>query len=429
MLAEIRSKGTDKLRVLCYHDAIVWSLNINFIRPYMQDEQWIANILEDLRGRDLGRKLRLMPQSGAWIDVNGRRLINLAQNDYLNLAHRPSVIEAARRALSETNSTSSSASRLVTGTLRWHSELEERLAAFLGYPRAIVYGSGYLANLGVITALVHRNDVVVADKHVHASLIDGISLSGAKLLRFLHNDISHLERVLVKARNIAGSGGKVLLVTESVFSMDGDVAPLVEMSRLAEKFGAIFVVDEAHAIGVFGENGRGLVNQLELQGKVDICTGSFCKSLGSYGGFVAGSRLVAELLINVSRPFIFNTSLPPAVVAASSEAISVLEREPQLGAELLAIADSFRGVLHDGGLDTGSSCSQIVPLIVGENCAAMSLSRILEDEGVFAVAIREPTVPRGTARLRFSLSLAYHQQKISAVADVVLKCARRANIT
>jgi 8-amino-7-oxononanoate synthase len=353
------------------------------------------------------------------IRIGDRNCLNFSSNDYLNLSNDPDVKAVANRFLNEFGC-GAGASRLVTGTLSCHTKLEERLASLKGYPAALVFGSGYLANLGTIPALVESHDFVFADRLAHASILDGVILSRAKLHRFNHNDASHLEQLLAKAP----SSGRRLVVTESVFSMDGDLAPLKDIASVAERYDAMLMVDEAHATGVFGPGGGGLVRELKLESLVNVSMATLSKALGSYGGVVACSATMRESLINLARAFIYSTALPPAAVGAALGALDVMEAKPGLGADLLDRATLFRNQLRSANLNVGSSASQIIPVIVGDSGKALALSQRLRNEGIIAVAIRPPTVPRGTARLRFSVTLAHSNEDLKMAADTVIQSAR-----
>ena len=380
----------------------------------MRNEAWIPPLLEDLRRSSLQRALSPLPAVGGRITIEGREFLNFASNDYLDFARRPELAEAVRSAVARFGS-GATASRLMAGSLPCHIDLEARLAKFKGYPAALVFGSGYLANAGILPALVGRDDVIFADKLAHASLIDGALLSRAKLVRFRHNDAAHLDRQLAAAPPAA----RKLVVTESVFSMDGDRAPLSDLCEVAQRHGAMIFVDEAHSTGVFGPSGGGLVREHGLEGAVNVSMGTLSKSLGSYGGFAAFSTPMRDWLVNKARTFIFDTALPPPAVAAAIASIDLLEQNPGLGAELLRRARHFRASLRSAGLAVNESDSQIVPLIVGPSAGALRLSQRLRARGILAPAVRPPTVPEGTARLRFSVTLAHREEDLSLAAAAV----------
>jgi 8-amino-7-oxononanoate synthase len=385
----------------------------------MRDE-WIQPILDEAKSRGLERTARVYPEAGGKITIDGNEILNFSSNDYLDLAHHRHVMDRAREALDQYGA-GSTASRLVTGTLPIHEELEDRLAREKGYEAALVFGSGYMANAGVIPVLAGRDDLIFADKLVHASMIDACKLSGAKLVRFAHNNAAALEKRL---EQYAGAECRKLVITESVFSMDGDLAPLPELAALAEKHDAMFMVDEAHASGTFGPNGAGLIREHGLEESVTVSMGTMSKALAGYGGFVACSSSLRMLLVNSSRAFICTTAPPPAVIGAALGALDVLEASPNLGNVLQANADYFRSLLHDAGLDTLQSRSQIIPIIIGDNEKAMAASQTLLERGIIAAAIRPPTVPAGSARLRISITLAHHVDDLEHAAQQIIKAIK-----
>jgi 8-amino-7-oxononanoate synthase len=356
------------------------------------------------------------------VERDGGRLVNLSSNNYLGLAGHPAVAEAMARAAAR--GAGATASRLVAGTDREVLELEERIAAFDGAEAALVFGSGYLANVGVLSALVGRGDAVFSDRLNHASIIDGVRLSRAAVHRYDHADADHLEVLLARADGTA----RKLIVTESVFSMDGDVAPLEAIVALAERYGAALVVDEAHAGGVFGPEGQGYVRELGLAERVDLTIGTFGKAFGVYGAYASGRRLWIEYLVNTCRPFIFTTGLPPAVIGGIGAALDLVREAGDLRRDLLRKAMRFRARLDELGYDTCGSTTQIVPAVVGGNEAALSLAEALQARGVLGVAIRPPTVPEGTARVRFSLTAAHtdeHVEQALAAIEAVQAGAGR----
>jgi len=385
----------------------------------MKRESWIAEELEALKTGHLDRHLRVYPEAGGKIRMDGREFLNFSSNDYLALARHPQVIASAEKALREFGA-GSTASRLVTGTLPLHEELERRLASYKGYKAALVFGSGYLANAGTIPALAGRDDTVFADKLAHASIIDSIILSRARLVRFRHNDVQHLDELLQKN----STSGRRLVVTESVFSMDGDLAPLADIAAVATRHEALLMIDEAHATGVFGPSGSGLIRQHRLESDVNVSMGTLSKAMGGYGGFVACSPPMRELLVNRARAIIYTTALPPPVVGAALGAMDVLEHNPDLGPELLRRAGDFRNALRAAGFDTMDSQSQIIPVRVGYNAKALALAQRLRENGILAVAIRPPTVPQGTARLRLSVTLAHTDGDLQRASEVIIQSAR-----
>ena len=335
--------------------------------------------------------------------------INFASNDYLSLSTHPDVQEASRKAI-EQYGCSASSSRLVSGTLEIHEKLEFELAKFFGYQTATLFGSGFLANLGVISAITSRKDTIFEDRLNHASLVDGARLTGAPIYRYKHNDLNDLEEKLKKSKE----PGKKLIITDALFSMDGDIAHLKELSELAQKHNATLIVDEAHSIGVFG---RGLCYQ---QGaRPEIIIGSFGKALGGYGGVALGSTAIQSLLINRSRSFIYSTALPPACCASALAALEVLKQMPEIGQRLL-----FQAKLFSSLLPNAESPSQIVPLIVGSNENALQLSNALLKKGIISTAIRPPTVPVNKSRLRFSICLNHSEEQLRAAAQTILETLR-----
>jgi len=326
----------------------------------------------------------------------GKQLISFSCNDYLGLSHHPQVKQAAINA-TEKYGTGAGASRLVTGNHPLYAELEAKLAKWKGTEAALAFGSGYLANIGVIPAIVGKVDLIIADKLVHACLLDGAHLSGAKLLRFQHNSIADCERLLEQRKEYRNC----LIIVDEVFSMDGDVAPLAELSKLAERYDAWLMADGAHSL--FANNT-----------KVDIFVGTLSKALGSYGGFVCASKTVIDYLTTSARSFIFTTGLPPAVIASASAALDIMLAQPELSEQAIANANIFTQAL---GLP--EAVSPIVPVIYGDETLTLNAAKMLEDEGFLVSAIRPPTVPENTARLRFAFSAAHKKADILRVAKLV----------
>ncbi len=362
--------------------------------------------LDELRAAGLHRELRrLATSAGTRIEIAGCRLLNFSSNDYLGLANDPALKAAAQRATAEFGA-GSAASRLICGSLAPHHELEETLAAFKGVEATLAFGSGYATALGTIPALVGRDDVLVLDKLVHASVIDAARLSGAKLRVFAHNDLNELESILRWAdeRPPATRRPRVLIVTESVFSMDGDHAPLREMVALKDRFGACLMVDEAHATGLYGAHRRGLAEALGVAGRVEIQMGTLGKAVGAAGGYIAGSRTLVDFLVNRARSFIFSTAPVPAAAAAATAGVRFIQS--RAGERRCAqLWENVRGAT--AALANVPARSAILPLIIGDEARAMSVSAALRDHGILVPAVRYPTVPRGTARLRLTLSAAH----------------------
>ncbi len=379
-------------------------------------EDWIQSILDEAKSRGLERTARAYPDAGGKLTIDGREVLNFSSNDYLDLAHHPHVIDRAREAL-EQYGIGAGSSRLVTGTLPIHEELEARLAREKGFPSALVFGTGYMTNAGVIPVLAGRGDLVFADKLVHASMIDACRLSEAKLVRFAHNDSAALE---ARLKQYASAEGRKLIITESVFSMDGDIAPLKEIAALAERYNAMLMIDEAHSTGTFGPNGAGLIREYGLESSVTVSMGTLSKALAGFGGFAACSENLRSLLVHSARAFIYTTAPPPAVVGAALGALDVLDASPHLGNILQANANYFRSILHDAGLDTLQSQSQIIPIVIGDNTKAVAMSQKLRERGIIAAAIRPPTVPAGSARLRISITLAHHVDDLERAAKSII---------
>jgi 8-amino-7-oxononanoate synthase len=393
----------------------------------MGTEAWIGPLLTQLQAENRERTLQVLPGSGGKIVMGGRTYLNFSSNDYLDLSQDTRVVAKAAEMMARFGA-SAGASRLVTGTLECHAELEHALAAFLGRPAAIAFGSGYLANVGVLSVLVGREDLVFADRLVHASIIDGIILGRAELSRFPHNDIDQLDQLMARAGSARRASQRLLVVTESVFSMDGDQAPLSQLCEVANRHEAMILVDEAHALGIFGPEGAGLAQEHALGDRINVCTATLSKALGSYGGFVVCSRELQTLLVNKSRPFIYSTGLPPASVGAALAALEITRALPHLGATLLARAERFRNQLRGLGLNVMHSESQIIPLLIGANARALSFSARLKAQGILATAIREPTVPRGTARIRLSVTLAHSEEELHRAAEAIANAAGQEGI-
>jgi 8-amino-7-oxononanoate synthase len=360
----------------------------------------------DFATRELARRQaaglarRLRPVDGApdtWITVDGRRALLLCSNNYLGLANHPMVRAAAARAADEYGA-GAGASRLISGSMRLHHALEERLAGFKGTEAALLFNSGYHANIGAITTLVGAEDAVFSDQLNHASIIDGCRLSRARVCVYPHNDVEALDALLART-----PARRRLVVTESIFSMDGDPAPLAAMCATAERHGAMLMVDEAHATGVVGPRGAGCVAAAGLQTRVTVQMGTLGKALGTFGAFVAGSRAVIDLLINAARSFVYTTALPPPVVAAAAAAVEIATSEPSLQQQLANNAACVWQGLQKIGWRVPEQPAHIIPVMIGDAAATMRASQRLLEEGVFVQGIRPPTVPPDTARLRITV--------------------------
>jgi glycine C-acetyltransferase len=378
--------------------------------------------LIDLEAKDLKRSLRLVESESAdWFVVDGKKVLNLCSNNYLGLANDHRLKDAAIQAIRKYGF-GSGASRLVSGNMKLHRELENRLVEFKKAEACLVYNSGYTANLGIISALVGRGDVVFSDKLNHASIIDGIVLSRAELKRYAHKDMDALQELLEKAANFK----KKLIISDSVFSMDGDIAPLERLIELAKDYGCLLMIDEAHATGVLGKNGRGALEHFGLEGKKNdlIQMGTLSKALGGFGAYVCGSKDLIEYLMNKSRAFIYTTSLPAAVAAADIAAIDIVENDSQPRLKLKDNIELFRGKLQALGFDTLESETAIIPLITKDPKTTMDFSQRLFAEGVFVQGIRPPTVPEGKARLRITLMATHTTADLEFALTKIEKIAK-----
>lgn len=345
------------------------------------------------------------------LKVRRSNMLEFSSNDYLGLAGHPLLKKASIRAIEKYGS-SVAASRLMSGNISLHEELENRLARLTGMESALLFGSGFLANTGLLCSITSGDDLVFADKLNHASLVDGALLSRAGVFRYRHCDMDHLEYFLANRT----CRGNRFIVTDSLFSMDGDIAPLPKLAELSMRYECNLIVDEAHAIGVFG-NGGGICREYGVWPHALI--GTLSKALGSYGGFVAGNAELIQYLINSARTFIYSTGLPPAAPAAALKALDLIESQPDSGRKLLDMAVDFRGMIESSGYSTSPSESQIVPVQVGENRTAVALSEYLERNCISAVAVRPPTVPAGTARIRFSVTLSHSPKDLSYAAQIL----------
>ena len=382
--------------------------------------QNLAQELEKLTSQDLRRSLTRVEEAlpGGRVRVDGRVLLNLSSNDYLGLSQEPRLIAAAREAAARWG-VGAGSSRLVVGHLALHEEVEARLAEFKGTEAAVIFSTGYMANLGTISALVGPGDTVFCDRLNHASIYDGIKLSGANLARFPHRDLDRLEALLQKA-----DAGRRLIVTDSVFSVDGDLASLKDLVELKDRYGACLMVDEAHATGVLGHRGAGLAAALGLTQRVEVHMGTLSKAMGTLGGFVAGDRRLIDYLHNRARSFIYSTALPPPVLGAIAAALDIVTQEPERRRYLLTEAERFRHTLTQAGFDILGSETQIVPVLAGDNARTLRLAAQLRQRGLMAVALRPPTVPPGRSRVRFSLSAAHTSEDLAEARQAILEVGR-----
>src|SRR5688572_28326297 len=378
---------------------------------------FVDTALDELRQQGLLRPLRVLDgEQAAHASVDGRSVVNLSSNNYLGLTTHPALRERALEAI-RTLGVGTGSVRPIAGTLALHMELERRLAAFKRTEAAVVFQSGFTANAGTVASLLGRDDVIVSDELNHASIIDGARLSRATIKVFPHGDAA-------AARNIVASlprTPKTLLITDGVFSMDGDLGALPALCDVADEFGCLMMVDDAHASGVFGRQGRGTVDHFGVHGRVHVQVGTLSKAIGALGGYVAGSRSLIEFLHHRARPFLFSTSHPPSVAASCLAAIEVLQTEPQWMERLWDNTRFFKGGLQALGFNTGISESPITPVIAGENALAMKLSDRLFDEGVFAQGIGFPTVPRGKARVRTIVTATHTTDELQFALDCFRK--------
>jgi 8-amino-7-oxononanoate synthase len=379
----------------------------------MSSLDWLSEALGGLSREGLRRERRV----GSGLPAG---TIDFGSNDYLGLAGDPRLAEAAAEAAGALG-WGAGASPVISGRSTLHAELERRLAAFEGAEAAIVFPSGFAANAGIVPALVEEGDVVYADAKNHASLIDGCRLSRAERRVYAHNDAAALEAML---QTDAGCFRRRLIVTDGLFSMDGDFAPLAELGELAERFDAMLLVDEAHATGVWGEGGRGSVEHFaaaapRLRSQVAVCVGTLSKALGSAGGFVTGSGELIEWLYNRARPYVFSTASPPAVAAASIASLEIVQAEPERREAVHRNAQTLRELLHAAGWSTGASASQIVPILAGEPETALSLSARLAEQGFYVPAIRPPSVPAGESLLRVSVSSRHSERELRGLVEAL----------
>lgn len=366
--------------------------------------KWIQDEINNLQNSGLYNRIRTIssPQ-GAWLIVDGKKVLNFCSNNYLGLANHPRVVSAAAKAV-ETFGVGPAAVRTIAGTTDLHMQLESRLARFKGVEAAITFQSGFNANIAAIPALVGKEDAIFSDELNHASIIDGCRLAGARIVRYAHCDPQDLERAFHDER---GKYGRALVVTDGVFSMDGDIAPLDKIYEVSKKHDAILMVDDAHGEGVLGKGGRGIVDHFGLHGKVDVEIGTLSKAFGVVGGVVAGNPLVVEWLRQRGRPFLFSSAMTAPDTAACLAALDILEESTELVDKLWENTRFFKAELQRLGFNTGQSVTPITPIMLGEAPVAQQFSRELFENGVFAMAIGFPTVPRGKARIRVMISAAH----------------------
>ncbi len=386
--------------------------------------------LDELKAKGTHFRLRVLDDQQAPVcHYDGKQVINLASNNYLGLANHPRLIEAALRATRELG-VGSGAVRTIAGTMRIHMELEEKIAAFKNVEACVVFQSGFAANAGTVSAILGKEDFILSDELNHASIIDGARLSRAKIKVFRHKDADHCEELLDE---VSGEPGHKLVITDGVFSMDGDIGPVDKLAALAEKYGAIMMVDDAHASGVLGRNGRGSVDHFGMHGHVDVQVGTLSKAIGALGGYVCGSRDLIDYLYHRARPFLFSTSHPPSVAASCMAAFDILEEEPDRIERLWDNTRYFQNELRGagfnvGGVNTPSTETPITPVILGEGRVAMEYSRALFEEGVLGTGIAFPTVPEGKARIRLIVTSEHTRAQLDQALETLERVAHRMNL-
>jgi glycine C-acetyltransferase len=387
--------------------------------------QWIEKELQGLKDAGFYNRIRtLSSPQGAWLVVDGKRVLNFCSNNYLGLANHPQVLHAARAAM-EKYGIGPAAVRSIAGTMDLHVQLEARMAKFKGVESAITFQSGFCANLATIPALVGKEDAIFSDELNHASIIDGSRLSGAQIIRYAHNNAQDLKRVLDENRL---KFPRALVVTDGVFSMDGDIAPLDEIYAVVKDYEAILMVDDAHGEGVMGHGGRGIVDHFNLHGKVDVEIGTLSKAFGVVGGVVAGNPVVVEWLRQRGRPFLFSSAMTVPDTAACLAALDLLEASTELVDKLWNNARYFKAEMKRMGFDTGNSVTPITPVMLGEAPLAQQFSRSLFENGVFGMAIGFPTVPRGKARIRVMISAAHEQSDLDQGLEAFRKVGRSLDV-
>ena len=391
---------------------------------------YLTEQLNDLKAKGTHFHLRVLDDEQAPVcTFDGKKVINLASNNYLGLTTHPKLREAALEATRKYG-VGSGAVRTIAGTMKIHMELEERIARFKNVEACVVFQSGFTANAGTVSAILGKEDFIVSDELNHASIIDGARLSRAKILVFRHKDVAHAEEQLA---SIKDQPGRRLLITDGVFSMDGDIGPLPALCNLAEKYGAIRMVDDAHASGVLGRNGRGTIDHFHVHGRVDVQVGTLSKAIGALGGYVCGSRDLIDFLYHRARPFLFSTSHPPSVAATCIAAFEVLEQEPERMDRLWENTRFWKKELANlgfniGGTNTPASETPITPIIIGDGRLTMEFSRELFKEGVFGTGIAFPTVPEGKARIRTIMTATHTQDELGQALEVMNRVGKRMGI-
>jgi glycine C-acetyltransferase len=386
--------------------------------------------LDELRQKGTYFRLRILEGEQDPISTyDGKQVINLASNNYLGLCNHPKLEEAAIRAIKDFG-VGSGAVRTIAGTMRIHMELEEKIARFKNVEACVVFQSGFTANAGTVSSILGKEDFILSDELNHASIIDGARLSRAKIKVFRHKDVAHCEELL---KEIADQPGRKLIITDGVFSMDGDIGPVDQLCDLADKYGAIMMVDDAHASGVLGRNGRGSVDHFNCHGRVDVQVGTLSKAIGALGGYVCGSKDLIDYLYHRARPFLFSTSHPPSVAATCIAAFDLLEQEPERIERLWNNTRYFKQELGRLGLDIGgkstpASETPITPIIIGDGSATMNFSRALFDAGVMATGIAFPTVPEGKARIRTIMTSEHTRPQLDRALETIENVGRKLGI-
>jgi glycine C-acetyltransferase len=387
--------------------------------------QWIQDELQKLKDDGLYNCIRtLSSPQGAWLVVDGKRVLNFCSNNYLGLADHPKIVQAAQEAVKKYG-VGPAAVRTIAGTMDLHLELERRLAAFKGVEAAITFQSGFTANMGTIPALAGKEDAIFSDELNHASIIDGCRLSGAKIIRYSHCNPQDLERVMSEERS---KYPRAMVITDGVFSMDGDMAPLDKIYEVIKKYDAILMVDDAHGEGVVGRGGRGIVDHYGLHGKVDVEIGTLSKAFGVVGGVSAGNPVVVEWLRQRGRPFLFSSAMTVPDVAACLAALDILEESTELVDKLWENTRYFKAEMRRLGFDTGSSTTPITPIMLGEAPLAQQFSRELFENGVFAMSIGFPTVPRGKARIRVMISASHAKEDLDKGLEIFALVGRKLGV-
>jgi glycine C-acetyltransferase len=387
--------------------------------------QWIQDELQKLKDDGLYNRIRtLSSPQGAWLVVDGKRVLNFCSNNYLGLANHPRIVQAVQEAVKKYG-VGPAAVRSIAGTMDLHLELERRLAAFKGVEAAITFQSGFTANLGTIPALVGKDDAVFSDELNHASIIDGCRLSGAKIIRYAHCNPQDLDRVLSEERS---KYPRAMVISDGVFSMDGDIAPLDKIYEVVQKYEAILMVDDAHGEGVIGKGGRGIVDHFSLHGKVDVEVGTLSKAFGVVGGVSAGNPVVVEWLRQRGRPFLFSSAMTVPDVAACLAGLDILEESTELVDRLWENTRYFKAEMRKLGFDTGLSTTPITPIMLGEAPLAQQFSRELFENGLFAMSIGFPTVPKGKARIRVMISAAHARQDLDKGLEIFAIVGRKLGV-